>query len=257
MSASIAAIHRYPIKGLSPQRLQRTALKRGQTLAADRRYAIENGPSGFDPAQPRYFPKTRFLMLMRTERLAAFQTEYDDASHILTIAQDGAEQVRGDLSTPEGRAAIEHWLAREFAGALRGPPRVLQSDGHSFSDVSAKVVSIVNLASVAALARIAGAELDPLRFRANLHVEGWPEWHENGLVDQTLTVGAARLKVVKQIVRCAAINVAPRTGARDHDLLPTMTEALGHRHCGVYAEVIGDGDNAEGDEIAPQAPMMM
>ena len=41
----------------------------GLTLPADRLYAIENGPTGFDPAAPAYFPKTRFLMLMRNERL--------------------------------------------------------------------------------------------------------------------------------------------------------------------------------------------
>ncbi|MGB7077093.1 MAG: MOSC N-terminal beta barrel domain-containing protein, partial [Xanthobacteraceae bacterium] len=46
--AKIQAIYRYPIKGLSPERLERTALRPGQTVPGDRLYAIENGPSGFD-----------------------------------------------------------------------------------------------------------------------------------------------------------------------------------------------------------------
>ena len=50
--AQIAGIYRYPVKGLSPEPLPRVALAAGQTLPADRRYAIENGPSGFDPADP-------------------------------------------------------------------------------------------------------------------------------------------------------------------------------------------------------------
>jgi uncharacterized protein YcbX len=49
----IASIYRYPVKGLSPEALPNVALGVGQTLPADRRYAIENGPSGFDPAAPR------------------------------------------------------------------------------------------------------------------------------------------------------------------------------------------------------------
>ena len=55
---------------------------------------------------------------------------------------------------------------------LRGPPKVLSGDGHSFSDVAAKVVSIINLASVAALEAAVGAPVDPLRFRGNLYVAG-------------------------------------------------------------------------------------
>ena len=47
--AEIAGLYRYPVKGLSPEPLQQVALHIGQTFPADRRYAIENGPSGFDP----------------------------------------------------------------------------------------------------------------------------------------------------------------------------------------------------------------
>jgi uncharacterized protein len=85
MAASIRAIYRYPVKGLSPDPLERVVLRKGETFPADRLYAIENGPTGFDPAKPAYFPKQRFLMLMRNERLAALRTEYDEATHTLTI----------------------------------------------------------------------------------------------------------------------------------------------------------------------------
>src|SRR6266568_7510919 len=98
-SAEIASIHRYPVKGLSPEPLAQVALRTGQTLPGDRRYAIENGPSGFDPADPHYFPKIKFLMLMRNERLAALHTRYDDQSHVLTVHANGTEAVRGDLET--------------------------------------------------------------------------------------------------------------------------------------------------------------
>ena len=49
--AQIASLYRYPVKGLTPEPLPRVALGIGQTLPADRRYAIENGPSGFDPGR--------------------------------------------------------------------------------------------------------------------------------------------------------------------------------------------------------------
>ncbi len=63
---------------------------------------------------------------------------------------------------------------------------MLESPGHSFSDVARKVVSIINLASVRAIENMVGAPVHPLRFRANLYVEGWPAWHEFDLLDRTL-----------------------------------------------------------------------
>src|SRR5258708_27920254 len=83
--ADITNIYRYPVKGLTPEPLARAALSPGQTLPADRRYAIENSPSGFDPAEPKWLPKPHFLMLQRDEWLAALQTHFDAASPVFTI----------------------------------------------------------------------------------------------------------------------------------------------------------------------------
>ena len=93
---------------------------------------------------------------------------------------------------------------------------ILHADGHSFSDVASKVVSIINLTSFAALEHIVDATVNPLRFRGNVYVTGWPAWSELDLVGKEVSVGAhARFKVVKRIVRCAATNVDPLTGIRD------------------------------------------
>ncbi len=247
--ATIARLYRYPVKGLSPEEVAGATLTPGQTLPADRRYAIENGPTGFDPAAPAYFPKIRFLMLMRDERLAGLRTRFDETSNVLTVRRDGAVAVQGDLETAPGRAAIERFFANEFAAELRGPPKVLSAPGHSFSDVAAKVVSIINLASVAAIEGVVGQTVDPLRFRANLYVSGWPAWHEFDLLGQEIAIGDVRLKVVKRIVRCAAVNVDPVTAQRDLNIPHALTQAFGHSDCGVYAQVLTGGDIAAGDAI--------
>jgi len=250
---SIRAIYRYPIKGLSPQALDQAPLSVGQTIPADRLYAIENGPSGFDPDTPAYFPKNRFLMLMRNERLASLRTHFDETSHTLTIESEGREAVRADLRTKEGRLATEAFFRRFMPRELLGPPKVIfGKNGHSFSDVAKKVVSIINLASVAAVENAAGAPVNPLRFRGNLYVAGWSAWHEFHLVGQTLSVGKnTRLKVVKRIQRCAATDVDPDTGIRDLTIPRTLLENFDHTDCGVYAEVVTAGDVAVGDFILP------
>src|SRR5665213_2520566 len=137
-SATIKGIHRYPVKGLSPEPLARTELSRGKTVPCDRMYAIENGPIGFDPADPKYFPKIRFLMLMKNARLAELRTAFGETTHVLTVRYENREAAKGDLQTPEGRATIEAFFAEFCADELRGPPKVLQGQGHSFSDVATK-----------------------------------------------------------------------------------------------------------------------
>lgn len=250
-AAKIRAIYRYPVKGLSPEPLARAALSPGQTLPCDRLYAIENGPSGFDPAQPRYFPKIRFLMLMRNERLAELRTAFDEATHVLTVRYENRTAAQGDLRTPEGRTAIETFIAEHCGPELRGPPKVLHAPGHSFSDVARKVVSIINLASVQALENAVGAPVDPLRFRGNIHVEGWPAWHEFDLVGREVAIGSsARARIVKRIERCAATDVDPQTGIRDLSIPRTLLQTFGHTDCGIYAEIVCGGEVATGDALA-------
>src|SRR5258708_21613816 len=139
--AQIASIYRYPVKGLSPEPLPAVALSVGQTLPADRRYAIENGPSGFEPADPKWMVKVHFLMLQRDEWLAGLQTHFDDASNVLTIRHNGSIAIQGDLETAEGRAAIEQFFVSNFANPIKGPPKILRGKENSFSDVAQKIVS--------------------------------------------------------------------------------------------------------------------
>ena len=185
-------------------------------MPGDRLYAIENGPSGFDPAAPRLFAQAALSHADAQRAPGRAAHPFDEASHTLVIVHDGREAARGDLRTPDGRAAIERFFAAFCADELRGPPKMLHAPGHSFSDVARKVVSIINLASVAALEDAVGAPVHPLRFRGNLYVAGWPAWREFDLLGQEIAIGSsARLKIVKRIVRCAATDVDPDTGIRD------------------------------------------
>jgi uncharacterized protein len=256
-SAEITGIYRYPVKGLSPEPLPRVTLAAGRTLPADRRYAIENGPSGFDPATPKWMSKACFLMLQRDEWLAGLQTRFDDASNVLTIRDNGSIAAQADLETTDGRTAVEQFFASHFANQIKGPPKILKGKDHSFSDVAKKVVSIINLASLEAIEDIVGQPVHRLRFRANLYVRGWPAWHEFDLLGRTLAIGDARLKVLKRITRCAAINVDPDTAARDLNIPHTLMRRFGHTDCGIYAEVISGGTIAAGDQIRIEEPTLL
>jgi uncharacterized protein YcbX len=253
VTATIQSIYRYPVKGLSPEPLARAELTVGGYFPGDRLFAIENGPSGFDPAAPQHEPKIKFLMLMRDERLATLRTRYEDATGTLAIEHEGRCVVRADLATQDGRLAVEAFFRRFMPAELRGPPKVLAAPaGYRFTDSRRGFVSILNLASVAALETAIGAPVDPLRFRANLYVAGWPAWHEFDLIEREIAVGSAvRLKGLKRIERCAATNVDPATGIRDLAIPKTLMQNFDHMDCGIYAQVV------EGGEIRPGSPVVI
>jgi hypothetical protein len=249
----VSALYRYPVKGLTPEPLAQVALTAGQTLPFDRAWAIENGPGRFDPAAPRHLPKINFLMLMRDERLATLDARLDEATGTLTIRRDGKQVARGQLTTPLGRKLIEQFVAAYMKAELRGAPRIVNADGHSFSDVAAKCLHIVNLASVRELERACGRRVDPLRFRANLYLEGVAPWAELGWIDKELGIGPARLTVFARTQRCEATNVDPATGARDMAVPAYLMRTWGHQDFGVYAKVTAGGEIAIGTPVAPPA----
>lgn len=258
MSIRIVDLHRYPVKGLSPEKLDRAILSKGDYFPGDRLFAVENGPAGFDPDKPEHQPKIKFLMLMRNESLARLTSRYLDETSTLVINEGDRELVRGDIATGEGRLAIEAFFRRFMPAELRGPPKVLTApEGFRFTDSRSGFVSLINLASVEALGGVMGASIDPLRFRGNLHIDGLAPWAELDLVGQVLTTSeGVRLKVIKRIPRCAATEVNLETATRDLAIPKALMQTYGHVDCGIYAEVLTGGAIVPGDELAPEQPAL-
>ena len=249
MSTTIARICRYPVKGLNAQDLDESELTPGQPIPGDRRFALALSGAPFDPMKPEWLPKTHFLMLQRNERLAKLTTAYDEAEGSLEILRNGKRVARGIITTPIGRAVIEDFFAAFMKREALGKPKLVSAPDHMFSDVPQKVLSIINLASVRDLERIVGKQIDPLRFRANLYVEGLDPWTEFGWIDKELAVGPVRLRAVKRIKRCAATDVNPTTAERDMNITKALMRGYGHADMGVYAQVETGGRIAVGDKL--------
>jgi uncharacterized protein len=253
MPATVAHIQRFPVKGLSPEALDRVAVRPGEMLPHDRAFALALGSTAFDPARPQWMAKTYFLMLMRDEKLAALSTGFDEATLTLTVSRGGKQVARGKLDDPMGRAVIEQFFAAYMGEVARGQPKLVAAPGHNFSDVNARVLSIINLASVKDLERVTGQPVDPLRFRGNIHVDGLPAWAEFGWVGQEFSIGKIKLSVMKRIQRCAATSVNPANAQRDINVVQALMRGFGHPDMGIYARVLNEGTIATGDVLTPPA----
>jgi len=247
----VEAIYRYPVKGLSPEALEEVTLASGECLPHDRRFALAQGDAPFDPAAPSWLPKRHFGCLQANARLALLHTAFDPRSGCLLIQAPDRPRLVADTRTDEGRAEIAAFLAEFLGPEARGTPRFVEAPGHNFTDVAAKRVSVIGLSSLHALEAAAGMALDPIRFRANVYVSGGEPWAEFGLLGQEIQIGAARLRVVKRIVRCAATEVNPDNGERDAKPMRWLREHFGHGDLGVYAEVLEGGRVAAGDALEP------
>lgn len=267
--ATIDSLYYHPIKGLTPQRLDAAPLRPGHGVEHDRRYALARADGRYVPGARQALGKREFHVLMREEALAGVRSEYfPDTDTVELFAtpgvdtalpapeHDGGPLLRADLSTTAGRAELTACIATLLGLPGDRQPVFAEEPGRRFPDLlrsddpaEMQAVSIINLASVRELARAAGTEVDPLRFRANIYLEGLEPFAERNLPGSVLEAGGVRLEVFKEIARCAATEVGLDSARRDLPILKTLHEAFGHVNMGIYAHVRTAGTLVPGNAV--------
>ncbi len=233
--STVQSIYRYPVKGLAGQRLDSVSLTPGEAIPMDRAFAIKHGQTVFDPDNPVYMSKTKFLALMTHAELAAFKAGFSDDGTRMTLTRGGDVVFDGNLTDAADAAELETLMATHVGDRAKGAPKLVSAEGHMFSDVPEKCLSVLNLASVKALSDKVGVALDPLRFRANLHLDGLPAWAERDWQDGELfKAGDTMLRVMSQITRCNATNVNLETAEVDQNLPKTLMKQFSANLMGVY-----------------------
>src|SRR5260370_1685401 len=160
------------------------------------------------------------------------------------------------MTKSEGCKLVAEFGENFLGESVNGPLRVVEAPGHAFADArpkpnatTDKYVSLINRASIAALEASMGVPVDPIRFRANVYFDGASAWSEHDWIDSEISLGAARLRVLSPITRCAATQVNPVTAERDLDVVAALGGAFGHINMGVYAEVVAGGEITVGDAL--------
>jgi uncharacterized protein YcbX len=220
--ASVVEVWRYPVKSMAGERLDSCKVSE-HGLDGDRRWAFVDG-------SPNRAGK--LFTIRQDERLMTYGARLADG-HV-------------DVVTPEGevREMDERMVSRLSAEASR-PLTLREVDGANFDD---SPVLVVNLATVAAFANLAGMAVDHRRFRANLYVDGLESQEEITWLGRSLQAGTAEMEVVKRCERCVVITRDPDTTATTPELLRLLTETQ-DTYMGVYCRVTRPGRLANGDAV--------
>jgi MOSC domain-containing protein len=245
--ARVTALYAYPVKALSPQLLDHVTLRPGQGFPLDRVYALARPDGAYREGMTTSLQKYEYFVLAREARLAGLETHLADDGVTFTVRVKGRLILRCDLTRAPGRAAVEALFARVLDMPSGRTPILAAAGARRFTDTAAtsdelmNSVSLINVASVRAFGEAVGAEVDPLRFRANIYVDGLPSFKEQALIGAEFTLGGMRLRGLRSTVRCAATEVDPKDARRNIPVPRLLQQTYGHNVMGLYAAILDPG----------------
>lgn len=250
--ARVATIVRYPVKGLpGVSATGPVALVPGRGLRWDRSHAIENGV-----VAPRdrsgWNPRETYFHVAKNEQTVRFGIAIENAESdepVLHVMLPDGRSAAVQLGEGDLRAEAIDTLLREVlpAGPL-GEPTFVRT-GASLWDWPKAHLSIINLATLDALAAAGDHPVDPRRFRGNLYVDGLPAWSEFSLLGRRIRIGETVLEVFQPTDRCRATTIDPSSGVSDLNVPALLAGRFGHMFCGLYARVVEPGSIAAGDAV--------
>lgn len=241
----VRALWRHPIKGHGREALNAVTLIAGQAMPGDRLWAV-----GLEFArlhEGEWGPCVNFSRGSKTGAIMAINAELDEGTETVTLTHPD----RPDLTfhPDHDQQDFLDWVRPLMPPESTQPMRLYRLDGRGFTDTDYPSVSLLNLASNADLASRMGADLSPLRWRCNIHLDGLDPWAEFDLIGKAIRIGSTELIVREPIRRCLATTANPSTGLRDLDTLGALNRNYDHQDFGIYAEVTMSGTIAIDDRL--------
>lgn len=246
-SWTLVEIYRHPVKSLGEEALDEVSLETGRPVPWDRAWAVAHGGAAWNPEHPGWLNCRNFVTQRHVTALARTRIFWDDSAHLVSISHPERPELVVDPDDPEGAEALTAWIMPLAEARQPGPYRLARLADGAFTDGEDCHVSIASTSSRRALAEIAGRELEPIRFRMNLWLEGLAPWAELDMVGRELAIGTARLRVVSRCERCRSTTANPTTGDSDVPVPALLRSHLGHMDFGVNAQVVEGGIVRRGD----------
>ena len=227
---------RYPVKSMAGVATD-SAFLGWHGLQGDRRFAFRrlNDNSGFP-----------WLSASRLPELLLYKPQ--------GIDENAQDPVPTNIRTPEGTdvalgsAELQNSVAEKFGS----PVELMKLRNGIFDEAS---VSLMHLATIAAIGREVGQTLDTRRFRENILIasEATEPFLEDRWVGGRLVFGSndggPMIDVIMCDERCAMINLDPDTAEQDPRIMKAAVR-LNKNNAGVYGTVARTGQISVGQSVS-------
>ena len=118
-----------------------------------------------------------------------------------------------------------------------------------FDTMPNKSISLINLNSIKDFEKQSNHQIEHERFRGNIYVEDLDKWEERKLVGKVLSINDLKFKVIKEIPRCSATNIKPKTSDINLNIPLSLKKIYNHINLGIYLDPLNDGKINKGDLI--------
>ena len=118
-----------------------------------------------------------------------------------------------------------------------------------FDTMPNKSISLINLNSIKDFENLSNHQVEHERFRGNIYVEDLDKWEERKLVGKVLSISDIKFKVIKEIPRCSATNIKPKTSDINLNIPFNLKKIYNHINLGIYLDPLNDGKINKGDLI--------
>ena len=255
MSILISSIYYCPVKSLSLQSIESCEVKKDLGILNDRMFAfsriIDTEKAKLIEKNPNKRNLNNFLTLKNSPVLNKYNFIYQDNKLALTL--EGKELISITIDDLEQRSLLINKLL-ELESSLIKPISLLQNKEFPFYDTthSDKVfnsISLINLKSIEDFGKKINEKVEFQRFRGNFYVSGLNAWEERKWINKVIKINNVSFKVERNIPRCVAINLKPKTDKNGLNLLQSLKKTYNHIDMGVYLRSLNDGEVKVGNAI--------
>ena len=255
MNCRISSIHYCPVKSISFQNINSCEIKKNLGIDNDRIFAFSRN---VDLEKAKLIEKdakerklNNFLTLKNSPVLNKYNFIYENSK--LTLTSNNKDIISISADNPNERLLLANKLM-ELENSLTQPISLLKNKDYPFYDTSHsnKVfnsMSLINLNSIKDFEKKINEKIQIQRFRANFYVDGIEAWEERNWLGKIIRINNIAFKVEKNIPRCVAINLKPKTDDNSLNLLQSLKKTYNHFDMGIYLVALDDGKIQIGNKI--------
>ena len=259
MSINISSIHYCPVKSVSFQNINQCKVDKNIGIKGDRIFAFSQN---LDLEQSKLFennPEERkgkwnkILTLKNTPVLNKYNFLYQENK--LTLTNNEKEIITINADDNDERIDLAKKLI-ELESSLKKDIKLMKNEEHPFYDTSISnksafrnSISLLNINSIQDFENKIDKKIQTSIFRGNLYFDGIEAWKERSWIGKKLKINNITFKVEKNIPRCVAINLKPKSDDNSFNLLKILKQTYNHFDMGIYLTPLEDGEINLSDKI--------